>query len=457
MKEPRLSLPHEISLRSAGRILLVVVVIYSAVAAAGAALLLTRIEHEAIATRERQIPQILSQTRNAVKVERLSSLVRAIFLTKDRRLERQLQLQIQALAQGFGFEGAPSLVDGSREVANLAKVIVNAHQGQRDVLAKQSAEQPNAETDQSTKDLTAYESAMRIIDVMGKEVSGNSALVADDIAGGIQKRAVAVRNLVIVVLSVPALFVVVLLMLARRHLAAPIVAAIRNLDRVGNDKTLELAKNRPVLKELALIGDAIVSYGSTASELRRTNVVLQALAETDPLTDLANRRTFEKFLTAAIQRASPEAGPAVLLIDIDHFKMINDRFGHPTGDRCLKSLAFLLANIPDLSNALAARFGGEEFVLVYDAPSADHALEYARFLCRKIEQLETESVDGTIVRFTGSIGVSFTTSRAEDLSDLLEKADRGLYCAKRSGRNRVEADPLMQRGDENQGRSQRFP
>jgi diguanylate cyclase (GGDEF)-like protein len=123
----------------------------------------------------------------------------------------------------------------------------------------------------------------------------------------------------------------------------------------------------------------------------------------------------------------------------------------------LKSLAFLLANIPDLSNALAARFGGEEFVLVYDAPSADHALEYARFLCRKIEQLETESVDGTIVRFTGSIGVSFTTSRAEDLSDLLEKADRGLYCAKRSGRNRVEADPLMQRGDENQGRSQRFP
>jgi diguanylate cyclase (GGDEF)-like protein len=450
-------MPREILLRSAGRILLVVMVVYSAVAAAGAALLLTRIEQEAIATREHQIPQILSQTRNAVKVERLSSLVRAIFLTKDRRLERQLQLQIQALAQGFGFEGAASLVDGSREVAKLAKVIVNAHQGQRDPLANPSIEQPGAvASDQSTKDLIAYEGAMRIIDSMGKEVSGNSALVADDIAGGIQKRAVAVRYLVIVVLSVPALFVAVLLLLARRHLAAPIVAAIRNLDRVGNDETLELAKNRPVLRELALIGDAIVSYGSTASELRRTNVVLQALAETDPLTELANRRTFEKFLIAAIQRASPGAGPAVLLLDIDHFKAINDRFGHPTGDRCLKSLAFLLANIPDLSNALPARFGGEEFVLVYDAPSADHALEYARFLCRKIEQLETESIDGAIVRFTGSIGVSFTTSQTADVTSLLERADRALYSAKRSGRNRVEADPVVAAGDPAQGRSQRF-
>ncbi len=450
-------MPREISLRSAGRILLVVMVVYSAVAAAGAALLLTRIEQEAIATREHQIPQILSQTRNAVKVERLSSLVRAIFLTKDRRLERQLQLQIQALAQGFGFEGAASLVDGSREVAKLAKVIVNAHQGQRDLLTNPSVEQPGeGASDQSTKDLIAYEGAMRIIDSMGKEVSGNSALVADDIAGGIQKRAVAVRYLVIVVLSVPALFVAVLLLLARRHLAAPIVAAIRNLDRVGNDETLELAKNRPVLRELALIGDAIVSYGSTASELRRTNVVLQALAETDPLTELANRRTFEKFLIAAIQRASPGAGPAVLLIDIDHFKAINDRFGHPTGDRCLKSLAFLLANIPDLANALPARFGGEEFVLVYDAPSADHALEYARFLCRKIEQLETESIDGAIVRFTGSIGVSFTTSQTADVTSLLERADRALYSAKRSGRNRVEADPVVAEGDPPQGRSQRF-
>lgn len=420
--------------------------------------MLTRIEHEAIATRERQIPQILSQTRNAVKIERLSSLVRALFLTKDRRLERQLQLQIQALAQGFGFEGASSLVDGSREVANLAKVIVNVHDGQRDHFANQAVEQPSAETSgQSTKDLIAYEGAMRVIDTMGKEVSGNSALVADDIAGGIQKRAVAVRYLVIVVLSVPALFVALLLLLARRHLAAPIVAAIRNLDRVGNGETLELAKNRPVLRELALIGDAIVSYGNTASELRRTNVVLQALAETDPLTELANRRTFEKFLIAAIQRASPDAGPAVLLIDIDHFKSINDRFGHPTGDRCLKSLAFLLANIPDLSNALPARFGGEEFVLVYDAPSADHALEYARFLCRKIEQLETESVDGTIVRFTGSIGVSFTTSPTVDLTSLLERADRALYCAKRSGRNRVEADPFVDHGDAKQARSQRIP
>ena len=122
-------------------------------------------------------------------------------------------------------------------------------------------------------------------------------------------------------------------------------------------------------------------------------------------------------------------------IDIDHFKAINDRFGHPTGDRCLKSLSDLLANIPDLSNPLAARFGGEEFVVVYDAPCADHAAEYARFLCKKIAQLETTGVEGNTIRFTGSVGVSFTTSSADDPSDLMEKADRALYAAKRSGRD----------------------
>ncbi|SEI08208.1 diguanylate cyclase (GGDEF) domain-containing protein [Rhizobium tibeticum] len=443
-------------LRSVGRILLFVVVIYSAIAAAGAGLLLTRIENEAIVTRERQIPLILSQTRNAVKIERMSSLVRAIFLANDRRLERQLQLQIQALAQGFGFDGSATLTGGSRKVASLAKTIAAAHQKNRDEVDQRNGDQTTPGSGKSTADLVAYEEAMRIIEMMGKEVSGNSALVADEIAGGIQKSAVAVRNVVIIVLIIPALSVPLLLVLARRHLAVPIVAAISNLKRIEKDEPLLVEKNRPLLKELALIGDAIISYGNAASELRRTNLVLQALAEKDPLTGLANRRTFERFLAAAIQRSSPESGTAILLIDIDHFKSVNDRFGHPTGDRCLKSLASLLENIPDLSNALAARFGGEEFVVVYDAPSSDHALEYARFLCRKIEQLETQSVDGTYLRFTGSIGVSFTTSTSEEPGDLLEKADRALYDAKRSGRNRAEADSSLSKGSR-EGRVQRIP
>ncbi|MBB4171805.1 MULTISPECIES: GGDEF domain-containing protein [unclassified Rhizobium] len=276
---------------------------------------------------------------------------------------------------------------------------------------------------------------MRIIEKMAKETSDNSAFVADDIAAGIQERAVEVRYLVIVFLTIPAILVAMLLALARRHLTAPIVAAIVNLDRIEKDQALKAATDRPKLKELALIGDAVMSYGSTASELRRTNLVLQVLAEKDPLTGLANRRMFEKFLAASILRSTSETGTAILLIDIDHFKAINDRFGHPTGDRCLKSLSDLLANIPDLSNPLAARFGGEEFVVVYDAPCADHAAEYARFLCKKIAQLETTGVDGNTIRFTGSVGVSFTTSSADDPSDLLEKADRALYAAKRSGRD----------------------
>lgn len=432
MGEDKTGKTRQITLRSTGRALLLIVLSYCALATLGAGFFLSKIERDARLTRDTQIPLILSQTRNAVKIERLSSLVRAVYLTRDRRLERQLQLQVQALTQGFAFDGGQTLVEGSKQVAQLVKDMIKAHQV--------SSGAGKAANGSQSADLVAYEEAMHILDTMGKEVTGNAALVADDLAIGVQSGAVVVQYLVTAILAIPVVFVVLLLVAARRHLAAPIVAAIEHLEQIGSGHSVEPPARSPALKELSLISDAIVAYGVVAGELRNTNVVLEALAARDALTGLANRRTFDRFLVAAIARAAPNSGTALLLIDIDHFKSINDRFGHPTGDRCLQSLARLLDNISDLPNALAARYGGEEFAIIYDAPSAQHAYEYARFLCKKIEQLETTDTEHGTVKFTASIGVAFALDKNEGNEALVEKADKALYRAKKSGRNRAETD-----------------
>ncbi len=427
---------RQISLRTAGRGLFVIAFVYTCAAAMFTGVLLTKIEREAKFTRETQLPLILSQTRNAVKAERLASLVRAIYLARDRRLERQVQLQIQALAQGFPFDAGDRVVAGAKRVAVLAKEIAGARQQARD----SSSQNITAFTFEE-RATTAYGEAIKTIDEMGKELSGDAALAADRLAQEIEAGAATTRYTVLLTLLLPGIFCIVLLWLARRHLARPILSAIANLKRINENAHTVPIQTRPVLKELAMIGDAVRSYGDVAIELRRKNIVLQALAEEDPLTGLANRRTFETFLKAALSDEGRGGGIAVLLIDLDHFKSINDRYGHQVGDQCLQSLGLALLSVDRLSNSLAARYGGEEFVIVYQAESEDQALLDAAFVCRRIEAMRIPLEGERSMSMTASIGVAFTRQReAGEMNDLISRADRALYLAKSGGRNRAVAD-----------------
>ncbi|RDJ02726.1 GGDEF domain-containing protein [Rhizobium grahamii] len=431
------------SLKSAGRFLLIIAVTYTCVAAGFTAIELSKIEREAQFTRETQIPLILSQTRNAVKTERLASLIRALYLARDRRLERQVQLQIQALAQGFPFEAGANLVGGSKRVAVLAKEIAAARQQARDATKANVALFTYEE-----RATAAYGEAIKIVDEMAKELSSDAALVADNITEEIQARAARIRYTLLLTVLVPGAFCVILLLLARRHLAKPIMDAIANLERINGSGNTLPAGSKPVITEIALIGDAVLAYGVTASELRRKNAVLQALAEEDPLTGLANRRTFETFLKSSLLDDSKPGGTALLLIDLDHFKSINDRHGHQVGDLCLQSLALMLTSLEHLSNPLAARYGGEEFVVVYDADSEEQALLDAEFLCRRIASLRVPIADGHFLTLTASIGVAFTMSSKDcQLNEAISRADKALYLAKSSGRNRAVCDKAIARGE----------
>ncbi|MCK5930881.1 MAG: GGDEF domain-containing protein [Fulvimarina manganoxydans] len=168
----------------------------------------------------------------------------------------------------------------------------------------------------------------------------------------------------------------------------------------------------------------------------RAEIALKRRAYTDPLTGLGNRAAFYHRFGEAIARFERQgAGPAIVLLDIDHFKAINDDHGHETGDDALKRLsAILIETIRPSDDAF--RYGGEEFCLLLDDTSPAEAANFAETLRKVVEAAEMSREDHTI-RLTVSLGVATVCEDGTDLKKLLQAADQRLYEAKAKGRNRV--------------------
>jgi diguanylate cyclase (GGDEF)-like protein len=159
-------------------------------------------------------------------------------------------------------------------------------------------------------------------------------------------------------------------------------------------------------------------------------------ADRDPLTGLRNRRAFDRALEREAARLERYGHPIGLLaVDIDHFKQINDRFGHEAGDAILKDLARLLeAGIRDVD--VAARFGGEEFVVLLPETDLAAALEVGERLRAAVESMKKEW-NGEPLPVRISVGCSASPACVPDPKLLVRSADAALYQAKREGRNRV--------------------
>jgi two-component system cell cycle response regulator len=180
-----------------------------------------------------------------------------------------------------------------------------------------------------------------------------------------------------------------------------------------------------------------------AEALVRARLYEQAekLATTDGLTGLTNRRAFNELLEQRLKEAARYERPlSLLLLDIDHFKKVNDTHGHPAGDAVLKGVA-KLAQKAARDTDVAARYGGEELALILPETDARGALVIAERL-RKLIEAATHASEHGPLKVTVSIGVATTSKQAkapaELPSALIEAADRALYRAKHAGRNRVE-------------------
>jgi diguanylate cyclase (GGDEF)-like protein len=178
----------------------------------------------------------------------------------------------------------------------------------------------------------------------------------------------------------------------------------------------------------------------THQKLSENHELLSEQAFTDGLTNLANRRYFDKVLDSEVRRASREqSNLAVLFCDVDYFKAYNDTYGHLEGDVCLKAIANVLKNEFQRASDFVARFGGEEFVVVLSGMSHEDAKDAADKLIRNIIGQNILHDGSPLGKIAISVGIACVTApNPSDANLILSKADKALYKAKSNGRNRVE-------------------
>jgi diguanylate cyclase (GGDEF)-like protein len=163
---------------------------------------------------------------------------------------------------------------------------------------------------------------------------------------------------------------------------------------------------------------------------------LTKLASVDPLTGVYNRRQFEKLARAELARSQRYMRPlSLLMLDVDHFKSLNDRFGHEMGDWVLKTIATVITSAKRDSD-LIARVGGEEFAFLLPETTKEAAQVLAERLCDLVRTC-APMVEGEKLNLTVSIGVADASIRTAGIETLFRSADQALYDAKRTGRNRV--------------------
>ena len=184
------------------------------------------------------------------------------------------------------------------------------------------------------------------------------------------------------------------------------------------------------------LAEWLAAQAGIALENARLHDLVQRQANTDDLTGLVNRRRFLEALEREVEQAAQLGGDlAIVLLDLDDFKGINDRFGHHSGDRVLEAVGVALQNhIRNID--LAARLGGEEFALLLPEASSSDAVLVAERLCRSLSERPIAWVEGNPLSSTASVGVA-NYLPGDSGEDLLRLADAALYRAKGEGKNRV--------------------
>lgn len=206
-----------------------------------------------------------------------------------------------------------------------------------------------------------------------------------------------------------------------------------NGSRVNDD---EIRKAVLANGDLIQIGSFILKYISSGNAEAIFHETIYNMTITDGLTEVANRRKLEEFLERELAGAIRHKRPlSVAVIDADHFKAVNDNFGHIAGDYVLRRIAHVIQGVIR-KDELLARYGGEEFVIVMP----ESTLEQSSMLAEKVRKLIEETkftFEEHTIPVTVSVGVANHYSKLQDVDAFIKAADEALYRAKETGRNRV--------------------
>ncbi len=183
--------------------------------------------------------------------------------------------------------------------------------------------------------------------------------------------------------------------------------------------------------------DRIIVSFIDITEQKTLQQTLEEQAQTDPLTGLFNRRYFDQVAARELAHVRrTQAALSLLVLDLDHFKQVNDQHGHALGDRVLLALRDIIRDVIR-ENDIACRIGGEEFVIMMPDTDAEQAAQAAERLRVRVMESEIELEDGPPLHWTTSVGVACLSPDDTSITELLERADAALYRAKSEGRNCV--------------------
>jgi diguanylate cyclase len=207
-----------------------------------------------------------------------------------------------------------------------------------------------------------------------------------------------------------------------------VLDAVRTLNQVISERTQRQQER------VQFLGSQLTSLGSALESARRES-------ETDPLTRVPNRKAFDEYLARTVEMHKAFGQPMTLLIvDVDHFKSVNDTQGHMTGDEVLRKLADALIKVFLRKNDFVARLGGDEFAIILRETSEADARVLAERVLARIHTIPISQTPepGGAIKATASIGLAQITP-ADDEKTWIERADRALYQAKEAGRDRIAA------------------
>jgi len=435
-------------------------------------------------TADRFLPELVRSQQGALKVEKIHTYLDAAYRVQNATEERRLRLLLQVLVHSFMLDDDDYLVTEANNIMFDIRELLYIRHTQRELLHEVISilESSNKDIPYAKGFFTAVslmsindqfvelpmlllndqllpidfnevlyrirfiidlnEQLDRLVDDANQRIAGlsnylttDAALRTHQISNEVGNDAEKVKDYFSMLIGILIIFSVIILYAFQRLILGPVQELVEGLRSIENqgDKTIRL---RPMyFRELDVIRHAIEEYSGLMHRLQLANTELERLSQIDGLTGLANRRSLDKAIDLEVRRSQRYQHPlAIMMIDIDHFKNINDQYGHQIGDEGLKLLANILMQFTQRPGELAARYGGEEFVLVLPEATLSDAVDIAERLLKECRKAVFSSNPN--LHFTISIGISCYRNTISNTKELLiNHADQALYQAKMAGRD----------------------
>lgn len=463
--------------------------------------LLGGIVDKANQVRDEYLPDLTRWRYNTQRTEQLYGFIQTLYWSNDSQVARSSRLQAQVLLDSFAFEPGNALTTQAAQILLDIQTLARLRDRQRTTLhevqalagalqrgdaisgdgaerlgrfaasctrlgligtdwqaLRQEADQLQARLPTESANALAelqtrfaqlqaletqvgqtYRQALEQQKHLAATLNTDTALKTQQIATAVEKEANQIRHYGLLTMLLLGAITLGMLYAFQRFLLRPILRCTQALEQLNSKQPVQLPE-RTLFHELDTICRSVSQYSDMTRQLQHLNQELMQLSQQDGLTGLSNRRHFDSVLAVEHARACRHGQDlALILIDIDRFKVLNDRYGHLLGDDCLRQLANVLRRFSQRPGDLAARYGGEEFALILP----EMGLEQSRLLAERVRQAVAELViptdAGEPVRFTASFGLIHTGWAGRHTPEsMIHQADLALYRAKQLGRNRVE-------------------